>query len=91
MATKSGGKSNFCLNSPVDSSKTFVEIALSHAVSKISVFTFHTEIQDGRRNWWESDFCEKSPLHSGHPGGQKLRQNTSISQPIYVFPFSTKI
>ena len=38
--------------------------------TEISVFTLHAEIQDGRQKWWESDFYEKSPVHSGHPGGR---------------------
>ena len=42
--------------------------------------TFHAEIQDGLQKWQESDFCEKSPVDSGHPGGQKFRQNPCISQ-----------
>ena len=33
---------------------------------RLSVFTFHAEIQDGRQKWQESDFCEKSPIHSGY-------------------------
>ena len=69
MAAKSGGKVIFCEKSPVDSSytlwaKNFIEIALSHTVSEISVLTFHVEIQDGYQKWRESDFCEKSPVHS---------------------------
>ena len=59
--------------------KNFVEISLSHTVSEISVFTFHAEIQDGHQKWRESDFCEKSPVHSGHPEDRKLRRNPSIS------------
>ena len=47
----------------------FCRIVQTCTVSEISVFTSHTEIQDGRQKWQESDFCEKSPVHSGHPGG----------------------
>ena len=48
-------ESNFCLKLPVDASytlwaKNFIEIALSRTVFEISVFTFHTEIQDGRQS-----------------------------------------
>ena len=32
-------------------SQKFCRIALSHTVSKISVFTFQAEIQDGRQKW----------------------------------------
>ena len=77
MASKSCGKAIFCLKSPVGPShnlrdKNFVEITLSRSVSAISVFTFHAEIQNGLEKWWESDFCEKLPVHSGHPGGGKF-------------------
>ena len=28
------------------------------------VFTFNTEIQDGRQKWWENNFCKKSSVES---------------------------
>ena len=70
-------KNFFFKTSPVDSAytlwvKNFVEIAPSCTVSKISVFIFHAEIQDGCKMWQESDFCEKSPIHSGHHGRRKF-------------------
>ena len=54
VVAKSGGDSDFCLKLSVDSSytlraKNFVEIALSCTVSEVSVFMFHTEIQDGHQ------------------------------------------
>ena len=33
---------------------------------------FHAEIQDGHQKWHESDFCEKLPVYSGHPGDRKF-------------------
>ena len=67
MAVKSGGK-RFLLK--VESlyilrAKNFVKIALSRPVSEISVFTFHTKFKMAAKR---SDFCEKSPVHSGHLG-----------------------
>ena len=55
--------------SAVDSAYTlwienFVEFALSSTVSKITVFAFYAEIQDGRQKWRQSDFSEMSPVHS---------------------------
>ena len=41
---------------------------ISNIQMEKSVFTFHAEIQDGRQKKRESDFCEKSPVHSGQPG-----------------------
>ena len=78
MAAKSGGKAIFCLKSPVHFSytlqaKNFIEIALSRTISEMSVFMFHAEIKDGRQKWRESDICQRSPVHSGHPGGRKFQ------------------
>ena len=74
--------------SPVDSADilqvpNFVEIALSHTVSEINALLhFYAEIQDGREKWRESDFCEKSPVHSGHPVGQKFSHFIALIHPI---------
>ena len=72
--------------------KNFIKITLSRTVSEISVFkgfstfsqdkcifAFYAEIQDGSQKWRKNDFCKKSPVHSGHPGGRKFRRNLSIS------------
>ena len=58
---------------PVDSTdtlrvKNFVNIALSHTVSKINAFFFpcYTKIQDGRQKWRENAFWEKLPIDSAN-------------------------
>ena len=77
MATKSGRKVLFYEKSAVDSAYTlrvqnFIEITLSRTLSEISVFMFHTEIQDGRQKWRESDCCEKLPVTLQTPWGFKI-------------------
>ena len=63
-------ESDFWEKSPVDSAytlqiKNFVEITLSHTVSKINaLLRFTQKIQDGRQKWRESHFCEMSPVDS---------------------------
>ena len=48
-------------------------LSILHRFRDKCAFVFYAEIQDGRQKWRESDFSEKSPIHSGHPGGQKFR------------------
>ena len=43
---------------------------------------FHAEIQDGRQRWRKSDFCEKSPVHSGHPGGVENFDEIPLSRTV---------
>ena len=74
MATKSGRKAIFAKKSPVDCiypvGQKISAKSLYHTPFPREVFlTFHAEIQDGHQKWQESDFCKKSPVHSGHPGG----------------------
>ena len=82
-AAKSGWKAIFAKKSPVDSAyilwdKKFCRNrCITHCFRVFLMF--HAEIQDGRQKWRESDFCKKSPVHSGHPGGRKFRQNRSCT------------
>ena len=62
MAAKNGGKSDFWQKVADKSAyilqvKNFVEIALSHTVSKINAFLrFQKKFQDGRQQWRENNF-----------------------------------
>ena len=38
--------------------------SISHRFQDKCVFAFYAKIQDGHQKWQESDFCEKSPVHS---------------------------
>ena len=88
MAAKSGGKTSFCENSPVDSAdtlgvKNFVKITLSHSVSEINTFL--------RENVFWRKFV--STL-SRYPVGQKFCQNRSISlrfRDKHIFAFNPEI
>ena len=51
-----------CRNSKI---KNFVKNTLAHSISETNtLLCCITEIQDGRQNWWENDFGEKSPIES---------------------------
>ena len=52
--------------------------------------------QDGHQKWRESDFCEKWPVHSGHPGVENfdeipLSDMVKEIEANLCFPFSAKI
>ena len=70
MATKSGGKVIFCEKSPVDSADTlrvqnFVEITLSHTVSKInSLLRFTQKFKMATKSGGKAIFCENSQVDS---------------------------
>ena len=70
MATKKWRESDFCKMSPVYSADTlwvqnFVRnCSISHCFQDKCASVLYAEIQDGCKKWWESDFCEKSPVDS---------------------------
>ena len=62
-------ENNFWEKLPVDEYCIFFSIftqkfKILHRSRDKCVFTFYSEIQDGRQKWREGDFCEMSPLHS---------------------------